>query len=98
MDNDKKPTGIKARGFASLSPERRREMASLGGKSVDPANRTFSRDKELAKAAGTKGGLSLSDEKRTFSRDHDIAAAAGRIGGLASPKVKRGPSAKPRAK
>ena len=97
MAKDKKPAGIKARGFATLSLERRREIASMGGKSVDPANRMFSRDKELAKAAGRKGGSSVPDEKRTFSRDHDIAAAAGRVGGLASQKAKPGP-AKPRAK
>lgn len=44
------------RGFASMSPEKRREIAVKGGKSVDPANRSFSRNKALAIAAGSKGG------------------------------------------
>lgn len=30
--SDKKQSGIKRRGFASLSPERRKEIASMGGK------------------------------------------------------------------
>lgn len=44
------------RGFASMSPERRREIARKGGKSVDPRQRAFSKDPELAARAGTKGG------------------------------------------
>ena len=34
------------RGFAALSPERRRELAALGGKSVPPEKRSFSQNKE----------------------------------------------------
>lgn len=44
-------------GFAALSPEARREIASKGGKSVPPENRSFSRDRTLASAAGIKGGV-----------------------------------------
>lgn len=46
----------KPRGFALLSPERRREIASMGGKSVAPDDRAFSRDRNLASAAGRVGG------------------------------------------
>lgn len=46
----------KPRGFAAISPERQREIASLGGQSVDPSNRSFSRDRKLAARAGRKGG------------------------------------------
>lgn len=49
-----KKTG--GRGFASLSPERLREIASTGGRSVKPENRSFSRNKALASEAGRKGG------------------------------------------
>ena len=45
------------RGFASMTPERRREVASKGGKSVKWQNRAFSKDRALAQAAGRKGGL-----------------------------------------
>lgn len=45
------------RGFASMNPERRREIAKLGGRSVSAANRSFSKFPELAVSAGRKGGL-----------------------------------------
>lgn len=60
-----KKSGVKNRGFASLTPERRREIASKGGSSVKPENRAYSRDKELAARAGRKGGLALRDDEKT---------------------------------
>jgi len=48
----------KPQGFAAMSPERRREIASLGGKKAH-ANGTaheFQSGSELAKNAGIKGG------------------------------------------
>lgn len=44
------------RGFASMSPERRREVAAKGGGSVKAENRAFSQDRNLAADAGRKGG------------------------------------------
>jgi general stress protein YciG len=46
------------RGFGSMSPERRREIAAKGGASVPSDKRTFSKDKDLAALAGAKGGSS----------------------------------------
>lgn len=43
------------RGFASMTPERRRELASMGGKAVPAFKRTFS-NKGKASEAGKKGG------------------------------------------
>lgn len=43
------------RGFASMTPERRRELASMGGKAVPASKRTFT-DKKRASEAGRKGG------------------------------------------
>lgn len=48
-----------------MTPERRREIASKGGKSVKPENRSFSLDRGLAARAGRKGGLETNDEKPT---------------------------------
>jgi general stress protein YciG len=42
------------RGFASMTPERRREVASLGGKGSSPEKRAF-KDRELAKRAAKMG-------------------------------------------
>jgi general stress protein YciG len=49
-------TEPKKRGFAAMSAERRREIASKGGASVPDEKRTFSKDKVLAAEAGRKGG------------------------------------------
>ena len=44
------------RGFASMSAEKQREIASKGGKSVPSGKRSFSQNRDLASAAGRKGG------------------------------------------
>ena len=38
-------------GFASMSLERRREIASMGGRSIPDANRTFFKERDLAREA-----------------------------------------------
>lgn len=47
---------ISNRGFASLSPERRSEIARKGGAAVPSAKRSFSTNSDLAREAGRKGG------------------------------------------
>lgn len=44
------------RGFALLTPEQRKIIASKGGRSVPAALRTFSTSKSKAVEAGRKGG------------------------------------------
>ncbi len=46
----------KGRGFAGMDPDRQREIARKGGKSVPAEERSFSKDHELASEAGRKGG------------------------------------------
>lgn len=72
------------RGFASMSPEKRREIARKGGASVPSSKRSFAQNPALAAAAGRKGGQSVDPAKRSFSLNHDLAAEAGRKGGHAS--------------
>lgn len=43
------------RGFALLSPERRKEIASRGGKAVPSEKRAFALNPALASIAGKKG-------------------------------------------
>ena len=50
-------TELKPRGFAALDPEKRRQIASMGGKAV-PAEKRYYNDKAKASAAGIKGGNS----------------------------------------
>ena len=51
-----RPSGISKRGFASMDPERQREIARKGGASVPSEKRSFSQDRCLAAEAGRKGG------------------------------------------
>ena len=68
------------RGFASMSPERRSEIARKGGMAVKPENRAFSKNRALASSAGKKGGSLVKGENRTFSLDRKLAAEAGKKG------------------
>jgi uncharacterized protein len=72
------------RGFASMSPEKQREIAAKGGRSVPAEKRSFSQSADLAAKAGQKGGKAVAPENRSFSRDPALAAAAGTKGGHAS--------------
>ena len=72
MSNDKptKVSRISERGFASMDPERQRELARKGGESVPSEKRSFSQDRSLAAEAGRKGGEAARGRPRTIrSRD-----------------------------
>lgn len=76
------------RGFASMTTEQRRRIASMGGKAVPNSKRSFSRNHKLAIEAGRKGGAAVKPEDRAFSRDREFAAECGRKGGR-SPKPEK---------
>lgn len=78
----------KLRGFASMDPERQREIARKGGKSVPPEKRSFSQNRALAASAGSIGGKAVPAEKRSFSVNHDLATQAGIKGGNATRRAK----------
>lgn len=52
------------RGFAAMSPERQREIASKGGSAIPASKRSFSIDRNLAAMAGAKGGAATQDKNR----------------------------------
>jgi uncharacterized protein len=65
------------RGFAAMSPEVQRAIASKGGKAAHlPGGKGHTFSSEEARAAGKKGGTAL-------SRDRAYMAEIGRKGGLA---------------
>ena len=66
--------GTKRRGFASMSSEQRRLIASAGGKSAHSLGRAHVFNSEEAQAAGRKGG-------RAVSKDVEHMARIGRAGG-----------------
>ena len=76
------------RGFAGMTPEKRREIAAKGGKSVPKEKRAYSVNRDLASEAGKKGGKTVRPSKRSFSMDPELASRAGKIGGANSRKTK----------
>jgi uncharacterized protein len=87
MDQDQQHSKSK-RGFASMSPEKRGEIATKGGKAVPAERRSFSQNADLAASAGRKGGRAVDPKNRSFSRDNELASSAGKKGGAASHAVK----------
>lgn len=57
------------RGFAAMTPERRREIARKGGASVPGEKRSFAMDRDLAAQAGRKGGEASCGGGRTRNRE-----------------------------
>ena len=66
--------GKSKRGFASMDPQRQREIASKGGRAAHAKGTAHEWSSEEARVAGRKGG-------EVVSRDRDHMAAIGREGG-----------------
>lgn len=60
--NEPKPTS--KRGYASMDPERRREIARKGGIAAHQAGRAHEFTTEEARAAGRKGGQVMAARRR----------------------------------
>jgi hypothetical protein len=84
-------TEKRKRGLACLSPERRIEIARMGGKSVPPEKRAFSRNAALAADAGRIGGSSVLPENRMFSQDKGLARRAAQVSVAARANAKKQP-------
>lgn len=54
----------KRRGFAAMSPEKQKEIASKGGKSAHAKGTAHQFTVEEARSAGTKGGRAAADKKK----------------------------------
>ena len=68
-DNQEANVGKEDRGFASMDPDKQREIASKGGKVAHEKGRAHQWSREEAREAGRKGGLS------THQRRQDVAAS-----------------------
>lgn len=82
--------GTSKRGFASMDPALQREIASKGGRSVPPEERSFSKDRSLAAQAGRKGGEASHGGRRP-------GAAAGQAGTPAAATPARSETGAPMA-
>lgn len=87
--DEEQPKAKGKRGFASMSAEKRREIASKGGKAVPAEKRSFAQNPDLAASAGSKGGKSVDPAKRSFSQNPELASLAGTKGGHASRGARR---------
>lgn len=57
-------SGIKRRGFASMDPERQRELARRGGMAAVASGRAHRWTSDEARTAGQKGGVESHRRKR----------------------------------
>lgn len=67
--------GIEKRGFASLSPEKRREIAAKGGLKAQSLGTAHRWTKEQAQAAGKAGGLSKGARARARAEENQQRAS-----------------------
>ncbi|XXX79290.1 KGG domain-containing protein [Sorangium sp. So ce134] len=92
MDQQQKPK--QRRGFAAMSAERRKQIASMGGKAAHAQGRAHRFTTEEARAVGAKGGVAVSQDRAhmqeigkrggaTVSSDREFMAEIGRKGGAA---------------
>lgn len=72
------------RGFASMDPERQREIASEGGKAAHQKGTAHQFTSEEAREAGSKGGQAAHRKGTAHEFDSEEAREAGRKGGQAA--------------
>lgn len=72
------------RGFASMDPERQREIASQGGRAAHEKGTAHEFTPEEARAAGSKGGKAAHLKGTAHEFDSQEAREAGRKGGQAT--------------
>jgi hypothetical protein len=77
IDDARRQMNTATRGFASMQPERQREIASEGGKAAHVKGTAHEFNSDEARAAGRKGG-------EMVSRNREHMAEIGRKGGRSS--------------
>lgn len=70
MTDQPKTTG-RGRGFASLDPEKLRQISSAGGKAAHVKGTAHEFDSTEAREAGTKGGMVSGGRRRAAAANHD---------------------------
>lgn len=70
-------TGIKRRGFASMTAERRREISAMGGTEAHRTGRAHQFTSEEAAVAGSKGGLARMRNRAAVRKSLSVDAQKG---------------------
>lgn len=78
----------KPRGFAAMSPERHRAIASKGGRAAHEQGTAHEWSSEEASRAGKRGGKIAHEKGTAHEFTHEEAVAAGKLGGDASARRK----------
>ena len=84
QDSKSESSGTSNRGFASMDPALQRKIASKGGRSVPPEERSFSKDRALAAEAGRKGGEASHGGRRVDAQQGSGGTGQAREGRLAT--------------
>lgn len=79
-----RPRSTSKRGFASMDPQRQREIASQGGRAAHEKGTAHQFTSQEARAAGSKGGKAAHAKGTAHEFTSEEARAAGRKGGQAS--------------
>ena len=77
--------GTSNRGFASMDPQRQRQIASEGGKAAHEKGTAHEFTSEEARAAGRKGGQARSEKRSANLANSSNASPTASTGSQASP-------------
>ena len=80
-DTHKAKDGNASKGFASMEPERQREIASAGGKAAHAKGVAHEFTSDEARAAGSKGGKIAHERGTAHEFTSEEAREAGKKGG-----------------
>ena len=72
QENEKRETPKSRRGFAAMSPERQREIASQGGRAAHVQGVAHEWNRDEARAAGKKGGQASGSKRRSDTDRSDV--------------------------
>jgi len=75
-DNQGKQGGKSNRGFASMDPQRQREIASEGGRAAHEKGTAHEFTSEEAREAGRKGGMARSANRRSAMSGSNSASSS----------------------
>jgi uncharacterized protein len=76
--------GKSNRGFASMDPQRQREIASEGGRAAHEKGTAHEFTSEEAREAGRKGGMARSANRRSAMTSQDSSASSSHASGSSS--------------
>lgn len=74
-ENENVPKTKKPQGFATMTPERRRELAIKGGRAAQASGKAHRFTKETAVVAGRKGGYAVAENRKHMA---DIGSKGGK--------------------